>query len=591
MRTSPDRRGATTPFHIGTADDQRQQLEELNEVALRLHDAALAAHQAEDQREVDFRSHEEDRNRLFVESEELRTREARERVEEIFKQIDERLAALPAPAPAPPAPEPPVEQPPAAESVVSTVSEEGSPEPEAEEPASPSSPSSPSSRVTTVHEDIPHRDGDVITIAATIREAAEQHAADVLETIRLEREEFARERAEAAAERERLEQEAAAERERLLEDRDERIRALEDELQKVKDELANEREARLTEEAAAREQDRAERMARDDAFEKQLSDITNLVQEQRDECERKKELMEVRWADKEDRRTGKYNQMLELMDMVQQLHNDTANDRARAAEERASCATKDDLRAVIDQVQQQNDEQRNILELFTETWRAISAQNQEETINAVKSTAQEQVPYNVQGYLNEFSKALATEVRMLLGEVGKLREDRRALQHEIATLFFMKSQWGPGGEFENDGQPAGAPPPDQGPPPDHPAEDPEPPRAHRPGWRTATAGKKGKKRKAAQQQQRQQYMQMEQAMHPPPETTFAQGQPLPRRPVPHGVSPRAQVQSWAAWHPDPNFEPSSIGSGIEPTLQVPAHRSPGLFGPSSEDESLYARLS
>ena len=34
----------------------------------------------------------------------------------------------------------------------------------------------------------------------------------------------------------------------------------------------------------------------------------------------------------------------------------------------------------------------------------------------------------VSQYLNEFSKALATEVRMLLGEVGKLREDRRALQ-------------------------------------------------------------------------------------------------------------------------------------------------------------------
>ena len=31
-------------------------------------------------------------------------------------------------------------------------------------------------------------------------------------------------------------------------------------------------------------------------------------------------------------------------------------------------------------------------------------------------------------YLDEFSKALATEVRMLLGEVGKLREERRNIQ-------------------------------------------------------------------------------------------------------------------------------------------------------------------
>ena len=31
-------------------------------------------------------------------------------------------------------------------------------------------------------------------------------------------------------------------------------------------------------------------------------------------------------------------------------------------------------------------------------------------------------------YLDDFSRALATEVRMLLGEVGRIREERRALQ-------------------------------------------------------------------------------------------------------------------------------------------------------------------
>jgi hypothetical protein len=31
-------------------------------------------------------------------------------------------------------------------------------------------------------------------------------------------------------------------------------------------------------------------------------------------------------------------------------------------------------------------------------------------------------------YLNDFSKALASEVRILLQEVGKLRDERRALQ-------------------------------------------------------------------------------------------------------------------------------------------------------------------
>lgn len=37
-------------------------------------------------------------------------------------------------------------------------------------------------------------------------------------------------------------------------------------------------------------------------------------------------------------------------------------------------------------------------------------------------------------YLDEFSKALASEVRMLLGEVGKLREERRALQQYVYSI-------------------------------------------------------------------------------------------------------------------------------------------------------------
>ena len=78
------------------------------------------------------------------------------------------------------------------------------------------------------------------------------------------------------------------------------------------------------------------------------------------------------------------------------------------------------------------------------------ARNREETLAAIRETANEQVPYNVQGvcrssltvptqltvptpthyeqYLDEFSKSLANEVRMLLNEVGKLREEKRNVQ-------------------------------------------------------------------------------------------------------------------------------------------------------------------
>ena len=36
-------------------------------------------------------------------------------------------------------------------------------------------------------------------------------------------------------------------------------------------------------------------------------------------------------------------------------------------------------------------------------------------------------------YLNDFSKALASEVRILLQEVGKLRDERRALQQYVRS--------------------------------------------------------------------------------------------------------------------------------------------------------------
>lgn len=47
---------------------------------------------------------------------------------------------------------------------------------------------------------------------------------------------------------------------------------------------------------------------------------------------------------------------------------------------------------------------------------------------------------------------------MLLGEVGKLREERRTLQHELGSLLCLKSKYGPGGAFNPDWTPSRAPP-------------------------------------------------------------------------------------------------------------------------------------
>ena len=52
--------------------------------------------------------------------------------------------------------------------------------------------------------------------------------------------------------------------------------------------------------------------------------------------------------------------------------------------------------------------------------------------------------------MNEFSRALAGEVTLLLQEVGKLREEKRNIHHEIGCLVSLKEKYYPGGEFDPD---------------------------------------------------------------------------------------------------------------------------------------------
>ncbi|KAE9398725.1 hypothetical protein BT96DRAFT_821573, partial [Gymnopus androsaceus JB14] len=180
-------------------------------------------------------------------------------------------------------------------------------------------------------------------------------------------------------------------------------------------------------------------------------------------------------------------------------------------------------------------------------WRNEYEQSHAEIINAVRETANEQVPYNIQGYLDEFSKALASEVRILVGEVGKLREERRYLQHEIGYLLTLKSNYGPGGEFEPDWKP----PPGALGGPSVPSPPPPPPEVPpvRPAWRSFTQRMRNQKKETA----------------PPPQQ-----------------DPKTQVRSWATWQRDAD-SPS-----FEPTLLVFDRGSPGLFGPRSPPDQGYS---
>ncbi|EPT03283.1 hypothetical protein FOMPIDRAFT_1159439 [Fomitopsis schrenkii] len=145
-----------------------------------------------------------------------------------------------------------------------------------------------------------------------------------------------------------------------------------------------------------------------------------------------------------------------------------------------------------------------------------------------------QTPASQARYINDFSKALASEVRILLQEVGKLRDERRQLQYEIAELMSLKSKHGAGGEYTADWQPPlpnepAPPPPVEAPPP--PPESVAGDAPARPGWRTVNI--------------RQERRQKAKAKALPPPQAAA---PIPEPPTPN-------LPAWAQWKRPPSPPP------------------------------------
>jgi len=155
-------------------------------------------------------------------------------------------------------------------------------------------------------------------------------------------------------------------------------------------------------------------------------------------------------------------------------------------------------------------------------------------------------------YLNDFSKALAAEVRMLLSEVGKLREERRALQFEISELMCLKAKHGPGGVFEPtypipDNKAAAAP---AAPPP---APTPTPPPPPAPAAWHRVHGKAERPRRAKKGKE---------------EAPAAPAAPAPAPPP----------ASWITWQPNPMLPQQAPPTAPSTTASA---RVPGLFGPRS----------
>ncbi|KAJ7919578.1 hypothetical protein B0H13DRAFT_1988355 [Mycena leptocephala] len=78
----------------------------------------------------------------------------------------------------------------------------------------------------------------------------------------------------------------------------------------------------------------------------------------------------------------------------------------------------------------------------------LNLRNHDELLAAMR-TREDQTSFNVESYVSEFSRTIASEVRVLLGEVGALREERRALQSELGELLTVKAHCGPSSQDEN----------------------------------------------------------------------------------------------------------------------------------------------
>jgi len=254
----------------------------------------------------------------------------------------------------------------------------------------------------------------------------------------------------------------------------------------------------------------------------------------------------------------------------------------------------------------------------------------EETLNAVKNAASEHVPFKIEAYLDEFSKALAKEVSTLLAEVGKLREERRNIQYEIGCLLCKNSKYGPDGEFDpswyvcsdlsvrklTDPRTPASGPCAHGPPMPGAAPNvvpvtevpsaPLPPADVPPAWRNLPTSRP---RKSAGRSTRR----ATQAPVLPPAALSPQAPAMPMAPTHYGAfmmpptvhhratQPASAGESWATWQRESHsktfwtrclsqffsanrdLEPSPPSTS--PLLEVPDVRPPGLFGPRSPARS------
>ena len=243
----------------------------------------------------------------------------------------------------------------------------------------------------------------------------------------MEMELLEKEREQNAAEHECKRAELEAEWQRIYEEHKARVRELEEELDRVCTELDGEQQLCMTE----TEEAHTAATERDEALRNQLADIVNMVQQNHACCEDNKAANKAHWAEKQQWKTERDNQIHELLGVVMRIIEEQAaarqwEEELRQADENKPSECASDLsnvnepnrqlgiEQVLEELRNQNNDQRDLLNALSESAyrgnsylypanqmmlarRADTSRQHEELVSTVRATANEQVPYNVQG--------------------------------------------------------------------------------------------------------------------------------------------------------------------------------------------------
>ncbi|EPQ26240.1 uncharacterized protein PFL1_06175 [Pseudozyma flocculosa PF-1] len=138
----------------------------------------------------------------------------------------------------------------------------------------------------------------------------------------------------------------------------------------------------------------------------------------------------------------------ELVDMIlSRLGQEKSRQEAELVRQQRELDPKSAIESLVTMLnsQRENDRasqasaDRAIKEMASSLLRTTTEQNGK-LVEAVNSAAREMLKHNINAHADELKRQLSKEVAVMFEDVGKIREAKRALEHEIADLFAIKSR-------------------------------------------------------------------------------------------------------------------------------------------------------